>query len=88
MNSNPYRRHKSSNLQKKDRMILRASQEPKDRQLDDLLRQAKSLYHAQSHIERAIDAFEKYLDVFPSHDEALYLCGVCLIQMERLEAAV
>lgn len=26
--------------------------------------------------------------MFPSHDEALYLCGVCLIQMERLEAAV
>jgi TolA-binding protein len=50
--------------------------------------QGKKYYSSQKDQEKAISAFERYLERFPFHDEALYLCGVCEIQRNKSYEAI
>jgi outer membrane protein assembly factor BamD (BamD/ComL family) len=50
--------------------------------------EAKKYYYSQKDQERAVEAFERYLERFPSHDEALYLCGVSEVQLNKYYEAI
>lgn len=87
MNFNVHRRNKS----------FAASQHPPDRKemrslkkvqpvplTDNLLIEAKDIYHNHGNLAEAVQLFQQYLGVNPRCNEALYLCGVCELKLGRI----
>ena len=84
MNLNIYKRHKSFFLQtrQKEKPPSKAHSNAVTRyKANQLLAEAKAIYHSQDNLDKAVEAFHKFLEAHPDHDEALYLCAVCEVHI-------
>jgi hypothetical protein len=51
---------------------------------DNLLNEAKDIYHSHGNLMEAVQLFQQYLALNPRSNEALYLCGVCELKLGRI----
>ena len=54
----------------------------------NLLQKARDAYYYKSDFKTAIQLFEQYLYLYPKSNQALYLCGVACLQINRSEEAI
>lgn len=53
-----------------------------------LLIAAKQYYHKTNNLQAAINNFQEYLSHYPSHQESLYLCAICYMNIEEYNKAI
>lgn len=87
MNFNVHRRNKSfaAHPPPLERKEIRSLKKVQHLPLtDNLLSEAKDIYHNHGHLPEAVQLFQQYLALNPRSNEALYLCGVCELKLGKI----
>lgn len=91
MNFKTHRKNRSflipySERQKPERKSIESAQP--NNNVTSLIEKAKHTYYVLKDFQLAITLFEQYLNIYPKNNEALYLCGVACLHINRSQEAI